>query len=182
VFLNYNYYDNVKRDLAVGTENDHRETIGFEKTVLGDASIGLRLPFFQNLDGNDFVVGDLSFILKYAPIHNRETGNALSFGLVVTAPTGEPPQRFDVAKDKEVHSTLLQPFVGYLWNRGDFFLHAFHSVMVPTDSDDVTMLFNDIAVGYWLFRGEGEQLLTGVIPTFEVHVNTPLNHRPPGPL
>jgi len=182
LYLNYNFYNNVKRDLTTGTEDVHRETIGVEKTVLGDASIGERLPFFQGIDGNDFEVGDLSFVLKYAPIHNRETGNALSLGLVVTVPTGPIPNRFVARENRNVHPALFQPFVGYLWNQGDLFLHAFHSIMVPTDSDDVTMLFNDIAVGYWLYRGKGEQLLTGVIPTFEVHVNTPLNHRPPGDL
>jgi hypothetical protein len=39
----------------------------------------------------------------------------------------------------------------------------------------VTVLYNDIGVGYWLYRGGGA--LEAVVPTVEVHVNTSLNHR-----
>ena len=177
VYLNYNFYDDIKRDLAPGREDTHRETLGVEKTLFGDASVGLRLPFFQGRDGHDFTVGDLSFVLKYAPIHDQQLGNALSLGLVVTVPTGEAPQRRVVKRGENVHAAYFQPFIGYVWNLGDLYLHAFHSVLVPTDADDATVLFNDIGVGYWAYRGGADQFLTGVIPTFEVHVNTPLRHR-----
>jgi len=100
----------------------------------------------------------------------------------VTPPTGERPRAFVGERGVWIHPWLLQPYAGYLWNRGDFFVHAFHSILVPTDSRDVTVLFNDFGVGYWAVRGESQQLVTGVIRTLEVHVNTPLNHRDPGDL
>ena len=182
IYINYNFYDDAVGPVAKG--DAHRETLGVEKTLFGNASIGLRLPFFQEehgyyqLDGSsDSWVSDLSIILKYAPIRNSVTGDTLSLGLVVTPPTGQRPRTLFGPKPISIDTTLLQPFVGYIWHRGDFFLQAFHCVMVPADSRDVTFLFNDLGIGYWLLRAQGDSLVTGLIPTFEVHVNTPLNNR-----
>jgi hypothetical protein len=87
VFVTYNYY----RDVG-SVEDVHRETIGFEKALLGGrASVGLRLPFFQvrgNDAGQGTDVGDLSVVLKYALLDDSATGSAVSAGLVITAPTG----------------------------------------------------------------------------------------------
>lgn len=174
VLINYNYYNNVRDVIDV-----HRETIGFEKTFLGgDASVGLRLPFFQDVGSgfNESDPGDLSVRLKYALIN---TPNAvLSTGIAVTAPTGPIPTVAILRPDgvlEEVHPWQLQPFVGYLWDRGDLYVHGFTSLLVPTDSRDVTVLYNDVGVGYRAYEGCG--LLRAVIPTCEVHVNTPLTHR-----
>ena len=48
---------------------------------------------------------------------------------------------------------------------------------MPTDAVAPTVLFNDLGVGYRLAVGG---LLRAVIPTVEVHVNTPLTHRSAG--
>src|SRR5262249_41978556 len=72
--------------------------------------------------------------------------------------------------------------VGYLWSPGQFYLEGFSSVAVPTDSRDVTLLFNDIGIGYVLYRGPAGQLISGVAPTFEAHVSTPLNNPGAGAL
>lgn len=174
VFGNYNYYHNVLKVIDV-----HRETIGFEKTFLnGDASIGVRLPFFQDVAPGfrKSDPGDLSVRLKYAWIN--DPGAVLSTGLAVTTPTGPIPTvaflRNDGSIDR-VHPWQLQPFVGYLWDCGDVYVQGFTSLLVPTDSRDVTVLYNDVGLGYRLYQGDG--LLQAIIPTFEVHVNTPLNHR-----
>jgi len=43
---------------------------------------------------------------------------------------------------------------------------------------DVTLLFNDVGVGYWLYRNNRpDSLISGIAPVTELHVNTPLNHR-----
>ena len=175
-FLNYNYYNNVKRDLIPGTVSWHRAMIGVERTVLADASIGVRLPFFEGLDGNDFQFGDLTFLFKYAPV-NSGSSRALSVGLAVTAPTGQVINRFVRSDSTTIHSALVQPFAGWLWTSGNVFVHGFHSLLLPTNFDDVAVLFNDGGLGYWAYRANGEHFLTGVIPTFEVHDNFPLNHR-----
>jgi hypothetical protein len=42
------------------------------------------------------------------------------------------------------------------------------------------MIYNDVGIGYFLFRDpDPARFLTGVAPTFEAHVNTPLTHRDP---
>ncbi|MFO0809899.1 MAG: hypothetical protein U0746_14860 [Gemmataceae bacterium] len=175
LLASYNYYDHVR---GVPIEV-HRETIGFEKTILdGNASIGLRLPFFQNHAagvGTESEVSDLTAIFKYAVVN--EPNRVLSTGLALTMPTSDIPTVLILQPNgfDEVHATLIQPFVGYSWSANDFFVHGFSSVMVPTDWRDAPWLFNDVGVGYWLLRGEG--WVTGVVPTFEVHVNTPLRHR-----
>jgi hypothetical protein len=164
--------------LPRASANLHREVFGFEKTFLdGSASIELRVPLLQqaiNLDGfSARTVGDLTIIGKYAFLLDRDTGNVFSGGLAVTAPTGPSIQ----TTDGNLHSTLLQPWVGYIWTSERFFLHAFHSVVGPTDTRDVTLLFNDVGLNYWLYRGEPNRPLNFIVPMLEAHVTTPLNHR-----
>jgi hypothetical protein len=162
-----------------GDANVHlfRETFGFEKTFLnGAASIEIRAPVSQqasNIGGfatDDF--GDLTVIGKYAIYLDRAAGNVVSGGLAVTAPSSGSI----LTTDGDIHSTLIQPFVGYLWNFNRFYLQAFHSVVVPTDSRDVTLLFNDVGLNYWLYRNQDGRLRF-VVPMVEAHVATPLNHR-----
>ena len=156
----------------------HRETFGFEKTFLdGRASVELRVPMIQQRSSLDAFradhIGDLTVVGKYAFILDPLTGDVLSAGLAVTAPTG--PSIETIAGP--VRSTLLQPWFGYIYNLDRLYLHAFHSAVLPTDQRDVTLLFNDVGVGYWLFRGDGDRPLRFVVPTFEAHVTTPLSNR-----
>jgi hypothetical protein len=192
--------------LAVTGLDVHRDVIGFEKTFLGgDASIGLRLPFIVGVGGNAGLqsvqapfsrdpglitatasvsgdpgvrggqVGDLSLILKYALLNDCNTGNVISTGLLVTVPTGND---LTAADGSTVNPTYVQPFVGFVWNTDKLYVHGFSSLAVPTQSSDVTFLFNDLGVGYWLYRdAESRGLLKGLVPTLELHVNTPLSHR-----
>ncbi len=166
LFVQYNYWRRVR--FGDSRLDVHREMLGVERTLLGgDLSLGLRLPFFQ-LNGageSDSGVEDLTFISKYALI-KTQSGSGLSAGLAVTAPTGDGG--YHIARGstvRKIHPALIQPFMGYLWKSGDFFLHGFESVMVPTDSRDVTVFFSDIGVGYWVYRGGKESFLTGLTPT-----------------
>jgi hypothetical protein len=184
VFFNYNYFNNVDR-LFQGqpgsNANLHRETIGFEKTFLGgDASFGMRLPFLQltgsNGDFEDSHLDDLSMIFKYAFINNRETGNVLSAGIVLTAPTGEG---LHIDGESTIHSTVFQPFVGFIYHFDrNLYLQGFSSVAAPSDGRDVTIFFNSIAAGYHMYRADDSGArVRGIVPVAEFHVNTPLNHR-----
>ncbi len=176
VYVSYNFFTEVE-----GIANLHRETFGVEKTFLdGTASLGLRLPFVQTEGSNvpsDQEWGDLSVILKYALYHNRASGNLISAGLVVTAPTGPLPASFAINDNRLdlIHSTLLQPYLGFVWNCERFFVQGFSSVMVPTDADDVTILFHDIGVGYHI--PVNLTFLREVVPVVETHINTPLTRR-----
>jgi hypothetical protein len=178
-FNDYNY--SLHRRLGVGDVrlDEYRATLAFEKTFgCGDGSIGLRLPLIQSasrgagdgLTGGE--MGDLSFIFKYAPWRNHETGDLIAVGLGVTAPTGS-------GDDNPFHGTLVQPFVGCIKNFGAWYLHGFVSVEFPVEEDDdVTLLFTDLGVGYRLWESpDCTHCLTAITPTAEVHVNTPLNHR-----
>jgi hypothetical protein len=157
--------------------NLHRETFGFEKTFLdGFASIEMRVPLLQQRSSVTGIgasdIGDLTIIGKYAFLLD-EAGNVLSAGLAVTAPTGPSIATID----GNLHSTLLQPWAGYIWNFDRFYLQAFHSVVIPTDARDVTLLFNDVGFNFWLYRGSPNRFLQFIVPTVEAHVTTPLNHR-----
>jgi hypothetical protein len=187
VFFDYNLYGSALtgiNSLGDVTKGDiNREMFGFEKTFLdGDASIGLRAPLLQEhaieegFGQNDF--GDMTLVTKFAPFYDHTTGNLVSFGLCVTAPTGPGL----VTTDFTLNDWLLQPWTGFVWNSDRWYLEGFSSVAVPTDSRDVTLLFNDLSVGYRLYRGPIDSLFSGVIPLVEVHVTTPLDHRGPNQL
>jgi hypothetical protein len=165
--------------VAGRTADLNRELFGFEKTFLGgDASVELRVPIYQTtssdgLNGEDF--GDLTVILKYAFWRDCNSGSCLSAGLGVTAPTGPGIPTFDGT----IHDVLFQPFVAGAWHAGDFFVQGFSAAILPTDSRDATLLFNDFGVGYTLFHGTHDNYVSYVAPGLEVHVTTPLDHRHP---
>lgn len=157
--------------------NVNREFFGFEKTFLDrGASIGLRAPVFQqggdgSFGADDF--GDLSAILKYAFYSNPATLDLISVGMVATAPTGPGIETIDGT----IHSVFLQPYGGFIWNVGAFYFNGFTSLAIPTDSRDVTIWFNDVGVGCWLYRGALDNVISSVVPIVEAHVTTPMNNR-----
>jgi hypothetical protein len=178
VFINYNYFNNLST--FGGPSFDlHRETFGFEKTFLdGNASFGVRLPVLLKSGTSDGVgvdgFGDTSFIGKYAFINNLQTGNVLSGGLVVTAPTGRDVL---VSPGSNLHSTLLQPYMGFIYNQNRLYALGFSSIVAPTDGRDVTFMSNDLGLGYRAYQACDNQAITALTPTIEAHLTTPLNHR-----
>jgi hypothetical protein len=191
LYYTYNFFGNVEVNIPDPTAPPHmqvsRHTIGFEKTFLDEhASVGMRLPFFSM--GGDSVaydasfVGDLTVITKFALINNRRTGNVLSFGLAVTAPSGGSPDLLVApgVRDEQIRyrGVMLQPFGGWVFNPfSRLFLQGFHGVVVPTDAREPTFMSNGVGLGVWLFRDPAAEFIQGVVPIFEVHVNTPFNHR-----
>jgi hypothetical protein len=174
VYFNYNYFNNV--DTGSVKTNVYRETLGFEKTFLnGDASFGMRLPFLT-LPGHDNDIGDVSLIFKYAFINDRTTGNVLSAGLMITAPTSPITFGFDTLQNQSIHSTVIQPFIAGKAVFGNFFFQGFSSIALPTDSRDVTYLFNDIGVGYYAYRAGPNDLVQAISPVVELHFDTPIKN------
>jgi hypothetical protein len=179
VFLTYNYFDGVGRSIpGFPGFNLHRETYGFETTFLdGDASVGLRMNSLQlSGDGNlGSGFGDLTAITKYALVNNRATGDVLSAGLAVTAPTGRDAVLLDGSR---LNPVLLQPYTGFIYNLQHFYLHGFSSLVIPTDGRDVLLSTESLGVGYRMYQADdpGNALLTYVIPTIEGHATIPLNH------
>ena len=183
VYFNYGYYDGINAQMnpGIGNITQNRPMIGFEKTFLNrNASIGLRLPFIQ-LNGppgtGADTVGDLSILTKYAFV-NRPNGDVIAGGLILTVPTG--PQGGLLCDGTPVpHSTLFQPWAGFVQVFDRAYVQGVTAIVVPTDSRDVTLFAHSFGVGYWLYRADGDRMLRGIIPVAEVHIRTPLDHRNP---
>jgi hypothetical protein len=200
VFYSFNYYYNLnaavdKRfDTPINNLRAYREILGFEKTFdEGRASFGLVLPIdtlyatstivgnFAKPGGVSTSTGDMSLFTKFIVRQDPKTGSLISAGVVVTPPTG--PRTFAGAGYiSSIHTTTIQPYIGYILRRGNFYLHGFSAFEFPVDPNDVTLAYNDAGLGYFLYQDTDEvanHWLTAIVPTTEVHINTPLNHRDP---
>lgn len=200
VFYSFNYYSNLnatidKRfDTPINNVQAYRSIFGFEKTFdQGRASFGMVLPLdtlsasstikgnFAKPGGVSTAVGDLSIFTKFIIRQNMKTGSLFSGGLVVTAPTG--PASFAGANYiSAIHTTQIQPYIGYIFRREKYFLHGFSSFSFPMNPNDVTLMYNDIGVGYFLYQDpnfNSNNWITAVVPTSEIHINSPLNHQNP---
>jgi hypothetical protein len=193
VFSSFNYFDNVNRALnerlgaPIQNMIVYRQVYGFEKTFFDQwASIGIRVPIdtltiqssprFPGLGGTSSAFGNVNVFTKFILWEDRG-GSLISAGLAVDTPTGPNSfAGFPTILGKNV--TDIQPFLGYIFtNGGDWFVQGFGSVAVPTDSALPTLMFLDAALGYYVYRSNTPgSFLTAVVPTFETHVNIPLNH------
>jgi hypothetical protein len=202
VYLTYNYYSGIRGPAIPGDlstpvtqtstlngqpavvttqarpfapfSNANREVFGVERSFFDGAfSLGLRLPLVEQQDGSFANVGDLTGVFKYAPLRDPTTGSVLSVGLAATAPTG--PSVLTTAGD--IHTLLLQPFLGYRVVGGDCFVQGFTSISVPSNADFPALLFNDIGVGAVVYRGPEGAAITTVAPVVEAHLTTPLSGR-----
>ncbi len=195
LFFSFNYFADVNGSLnqrlgaPVSDIRVYRYIFGLEKTCDGgNASIGIRLPLdqitsnprvlarFRQFGGTSTALDNMNLFGKFILRQDPSTGSLISVGLAITPTTGGG--RFAGAQYIQfVNTTLFQPFVGYLWNRGNFYLHGFSAMEFPVNPSQVTEMFNDIGVGYFLLRSDDpDRFLTAVAPTFEVHVSSPLNH------
>ena len=191
-FYNFNYYNNVNATINAYNQVpiDHlkayRHLFGWEKTFNeGKGSIGLRLPL-NTLTADPTVqglstptrtaMGNLTVFAKYILEQNPRTGSLASVGLAVTAPTG--PGRFAGAPYLfGLNTTTIQPFFGYIYNFGNLYIQGFSAFDFPANYRDVTLMYNDIGMGYYVFRSDDPMdFISAFAPTFEVHVNTPFTH------
>ncbi|HEY1186129.1 MAG TPA: hypothetical protein VGE74_00670 [Gemmata sp.] len=188
IYGGFNFYDNIggKLNPGLGQTDLQRQTVGFEKTFLdGDASFGMRLPFQQQYGppevGSSQGIGDLSLLVKYAFVNNRETGDLISGGLVLTVPTGSGSAIL-VDGSKAPHSVLFQPWAGFVRTANRAFFQGITSLVIPTDGRDPTLFNNSVGVGYYAYRSTGDAWLTSIAPVAEVHIRTPLSGRNPAGL
>jgi hypothetical protein len=191
-YFTFNYFNDLNAAVnqrlggAIHNINFQRETFGLEKAFCCDTmSFGLRVPVntvsaqssVAALNGTRTSWGDVSFIYKAVLLDADEDGVLVSGGLAVTPPTGAG-SLFGDPQFERFRDTTLQPYLGYRWAEDRWYLQGFSSIDVATDRNDVTLLFNDLSVKYfYLWDPEPTRFLTAVIPTAELHVNTPLNHR-----
>ncbi len=205
VFYRYNFYNNLNKSRwtdpteSLHNVNLYQHTFGFEKTFLDQRfSLGLRIPFYtldaeakdvraiptpggyMAIPGGDSLnithFDNISAILKAVLWEDVPSGSVITGGATMSFPT---------ASSKLINpgmSTLmfLQPFGGYIFNFGDFYVQGFSSITLPVASPQSIVWFNDLGVGYYLYRDYSRsRLLTAITPTVEVHVATPL--RSPDP-
>jgi hypothetical protein len=195
VFFSFDYFANVNGALnqrlgaPVSDIRIYRYIFGVEKTFEdGNASIGVRLPLdqltsnprvparFKQFGGTSTALDNMDIYGKIIVRQDPSTGSLLSAGLAISPTTGG--NHFAGARYIQyINTTQFQPFVGYIWNRGNFYLQGFSAFEFPVNQLQVTEMFNDVGVGYFLYRSpDRNRALTAVAPTFEVHVNAPLNH------
>ena len=189
----------------VGGMKVYRYLFTFEKTFLdGHASIGVResidtltaTSVFPGVGGTSTALGDVNVFTKFvlwdnlqapatnqggfnaavAPLVGQLQGSVVTGGLSVRTPTG--PSNFAGSPFSfSPRDVGIQPFLGYYVSRGNWYLQGFESIEVPTSGENVTMLYCDTGLGYWLYRNECPgALLRGISPTLEAHVNIPLTN------
>lgn len=180
-YFSYSFYDQVFKSFGgpnVPRAMLHQQLFGLE--FANDSrwySVGIRLPYNQFVAPglvSDTSLGDLTVIGKAVFFQDEETGSLLSGGLALTLPTGTLPFPNTIT-GQNIRGTLIQPFLGHILARGDWFTQGFNALIVPTDSDDVTIYTNDMAFGYFAHRAPGE-FFSSIIPVVETHLNVPLNH------
>jgi len=141
---------------------------------MGDLNVFAKLVLYQQWEDRRAYSAFQGY--GYPAQVGGRNGYLISGGLSLNLPTG--PGGFAGAPfSKSFRNTAIQPFLGYFYSRDNFYLQGFESIDVPTDPNDVVMLYNDVGMGYYLYRNPESSFLTAFAPTFEVHVNVPLNHR-----
>ena len=195
VYFDFNFYSNVNSTVntaqrsPVNQLNAYTYMWGFEKTFdQGNGSIGMRLPLnsLTATSSNGAVpaptstaLGNLDIFGKYILKQNLETGSLITAGFQITPSTGT--SRFAGAPYiASLNTTYFQPFIAYLWRRDRFFIQGFTGFDFPANNADVSLIYNDIGMGYMVYQNaDTTRFITAIAPTFEVHVNSPINHRNP---
>lgn len=192
IFITSDYFNNLYGHINEHDGNGLRnvqafqEILGFEKTFFdGLTSVGMRLPIntltasspYPGIGGSNTSLGNMTFFAKGVLWEDEETGNLISNGLAITTPNG-PGSFAGAPYANGIRDAQIQDFVGYIWRRDRFYLQGFETIDVPTSANDVTLLYTDAAIGYFVYQDQDPNATVSYMaPTLEFHLNTPLNHR-----
>lgn len=150
---------------------------------LGRVTFGGEYAMFNKLfsvelygDYNDFsngtvhqsgVWGDLQTVLK-GVLYQRQN-MLLSWGTGIGYPTADRPPGAPGA------SVQVSPFIGYMFtsSNGRWFIQGFEQFDVMI-REQRQLLHTDIGVGAWLLPWDETRRITGIAPTMELHVYTPI--------
>lgn len=185
-FNNVNYAINQRFQAPISNIMIYRHIFGFEKTLFSENfSVSVRFPIntitadspLPGIGATSTAINTTNILAKWAFYRDDEAGQLLSTGMALGIPTG--PSRFAGADYLDNFSTVvLQPFLGMLFYGERLFFQGFSFLEIPTDRNAPTVLFNDYALGYYVYKDPTrESFLSGVAPLFEVHITTPLSHR-----
>ena len=189
VWVSFNYYNGVNSGLnselgaPIKNMQVYNEIFGFEKTFLDQqASIGFRIPVntltltsgFPGLSGSHTSTGNFSSYFKYVLWEDNQ-GNLISGGVDFSFPTG-PTSFAGYPTVQGINAFEFQPFLGYIYQRQQYYMQGFTSISVPTDRNLATMYYFDIALGYFVYRSQNPRAwISAIVPVFETHLNIPLN-------
>jgi hypothetical protein len=207
VFYKFNYYNNLDKSRWTDpTEPIHnvalfRHVFGMEKTFFDEhVSLGLRVPFYTlDAEAKDFRLlpgpltgtpalvpggpglnttqfGNVSAIAKAVLWEDRQTGSLISAGATLSFPTSSSR----LINPGSSTLAYAQPFGGFILNRGNLFVQGFTSITLPVAHAESIVLFNDLGVGYYVYRANARSSwLTAVAPTLEIHIADPLRKADP---
>jgi hypothetical protein len=193
VFFSFNYFNNANN--AINSHDGSPVTqmkayvynFGIEKTFNnGMGSVGIRLPL-DNLTANSYgniistptttAPGNLTIFSKYILAQNPRTGSLVSACWAITPQTATS-QFAGAPYLIPLRSTYFQPCIAFICNRNRWYFQGFTGFNFAINPHDVSLFYGDYGVGYYLFRNpDPDAFLTALAPTFEVHVNSPVNHR-----
>jgi hypothetical protein len=202
VFYRFEYYNNLDQSDAHDLRqpfrhaNLYQSVFGMEKTFLDQRiSLGVRVPFWtMDVEGKDFLgvdatgavtlqhgdsfteteFGDLSAVFKAVVWEDKQSGSLLSAGAVISFPTASSIR----LNPGQSLLAYMQPFGGFILQNGDLFVQGFSSITLPLIRPESIVMFNDLGVGYFVYRSDAG-ILRSVAPTVEVHVATPLRQPDP---
>jgi hypothetical protein len=199
-FFNYNFFN----DVIGGIGDVNQYTFGWERLILDDMSIEVRLPFASTLDndvfaggalGRDTLIGNMTFTLKQTLLQREEY--LISSGLGVAVPTSEDTrvllgggQEILRIESQAVH---LLPFVALMATPSErVFFQSFLQLDIDANGNrvsgdltgqaprqigvlqDSTLLFVDVGAGYLLYQNPDSCGITGISPVAELHYSTTL--------
>ena len=202
VFYRFNMYSNLDPSryqsvsLPYKRVNLYTNVFGFEKTFGEWISIGLRIPingiealsrgvYYRRLpipgrpvvplppqpDYRSILFGNMSAIFKAKLIEDVNQGYLISAGVSLSFPTATSPR----INPGPSTVAIFQPFLAGLYTRDRFFVQGFSSITMPLVTVQSMLMFNDVGVGLWAYRDDSPSaFLSGFAPTFEIHLNVPL--------
>jgi len=193
IFFNYNFLNDVPvaKDLLANARDydgdlSHYE-LGLEKTLFdGDVSIELLLPFAYlppsdysravGVQSSQIELQNIAFGLK--GVLWRNDRSIISVGTRIEAPTREDVVNLSIGYTTPRDVWAVTPYLAVLHNfNDDLFFQTFASYRLQTDdfthinraTREPNYLDLDAQVGYWLYRNQGGQGLTGMQAKFELH-------------
>jgi len=183
VFFNYGFFEGfaIRNSQPPEAFNLNIFNVGVEKTFFdGRASVYVQVPLLDATDNTSGQpingLGDITAGLKAALLMDQDTGSALTAGFTISAPTGRASilttttSTQDMAvgsstpQTTRINPTYLQPWTAGLLVLGPFFVQDYFGVIIPTDQQVPVFLNNNLIVGYQVYQGPSDALLTSLTP------------------
>ena len=71
---------------------------------------------------------------------------------------------------------MIQPWAGGIFVTGNAYIQGFTALVISTESVDPTLYTADLGVGYRIYQGNIDDVITSLTPTIEGHLTTSLDN------